>query len=196
MTDTQITPSVVRTVDGRSVPAPGRWVLDPAHTSVEFVARHLVVSKTRGRFTDYDAVIEIGDRPEDSTLDVTIRAASISSGDDQRDGHLRSPDLLDVEAYPTLRFTSTSVTPLDGARWAVRGDFTVRDITKPLTLEVTFAGETMSPWGTPAAFFSASAEFDREDWGLSWNQPLANGGVLVGKKVTIEIDAEAAPAHD
>ena len=124
---------------------------------------------------------------------MTLQAASIETGDEGRDAHLRSPDFLDVDTYPTMRFVSTSVEPLDSGRWAVHGDFTIRDVTRPLTLEVTFAGEMASPWGTAAAFFSARAEFDREDWGLTWNQPLAGGGVLVGKKVAIEIEAEAAP---
>ncbi len=194
MTDT-LSPSLTRTVDGRTIPAAGRWEVDPSHTTVEFVARHLMVAKVRGRFTDYDARIVIGERPEDSSLEVDLQAASISSGDESRDGHLQSPDFLDVATHPVLTFRSTAVAP-HGDGWRVTGDFTIRDVTRPLVLDVEFAGVAETPWGQPKAFFTARGEFDREDWGLTWNTPLANGGVLVGKKVQIELDVEASPASD
>ncbi len=184
-----------RTVDGHDVPATGAWSVDQAHSTVEFVARHLMVSKVRGRFNDYEATIDVGERPEDSTVAVTIAAGSISTGDAARDAHLTGADFLDVERYPTITFTTRSVRAT-GSAWAVDGDLTLHGVTKPVTLAVEFGGTATDPWGNTKAFFSATSEIDREDFGLTWNQPLANGGVLVGKKLRIELEIEAAPgAH-
>jgi polyisoprenoid-binding protein YceI len=195
MTDTATsTTTVIRDVDGRQVPTAGPWNVDPTHATIEFSARHLMVSKVRGRFTDYDARLVIAEQPEDSSLHVELQAASLTTGDEGRDGHLLSPDFLDVENHPTISFTSTEIVPTGDRTWQVTGDFTIRDITKPLTLDVEFGGAATTPWNTQAAFFSAKGEFDREDWDLTWNQPLAGGGVLVGKKVQIEIDVELNPA--
>lgn len=190
MTTTETTSPSTRVVDGREIPAAGTWNVDRSHSTVEFVVRHLMVTKVRGRFADYDAVIQVGERPEDSRVDVTIRAASISTGDDGRDEHLRSADFLDVEAHPALSF-STSTVGASGDRWAVEGALTVHGVTKPVTLDVELGGVASDPWGNERAFFSASTEIDREDWGLTWNQPLAAGGVLVGKKVRIELEIQA-----
>jgi polyisoprenoid-binding protein YceI len=195
MTDTDTTNAVpaVRTVDGRPVPAAGAWAVDTSHSTVEFVARHLMVTKVRGRFSDYSVDLTIGDRPEDSAVAVTIQTASISTGDEGRDGHLTSADFLDVGEYPTLTFVSRSVSA-DGDDWDVEGDLTVRGVTKPVTLKVEFAGVSEDPWGNTKAGFSAQTEIDREDFGLTWNQPLAGGGVLVSKKVKIELDLQAVRA--
>ena len=190
MTTTETTSPSTRVVDGREIPAAGTWNVDRSHSTVEFVVRHLMVTKVRGRFADYDAVIQVGERPEDSRVDVTIRAASISTGDDGRDEHLRSADFLDVEAHPALSF-STSTVGASGDRWAVEGALTVHGVTKPVTLDVELGGVASDPWGNERAFFNASTEIDREDWGLTWNQPLAAGGVLVGKKVRIELEVQA-----
>lgn len=194
MTATQATNEAIRTVDGRPVPTAGKWDIDKAHSSVEFVVRHLMVGKSRGRFADYDADLVIAERPEDSRVDVTIRAASITSGDDGRDGHLRSPDFLDVENHEALTFRTVSVTPESEDHWRVDGELTIVGVTRPVVLDVEFAGAVVDPWGNAKASFSATTEFDREDFGLTWNQPLAAGGVLVGKKVKVEIDIEATRA--
>jgi polyisoprenoid-binding protein YceI len=183
-----------RVVENRTVPAAGRWSVDTHHSTVEFVARHLMVTKVRGRFLDYDATIDVAERPEDSRLDVTIQAASISTGDEGRDGHLVSADFLDVEQYPTLTFHSTGVRPTGASTWRVDGDLTIHGVTRPVALDVEFGGVATDPWGNTKAFFSASTELDREEFGLTWNQPLAGGGVLVGKKVRIELEVQAAPA--
>jgi polyisoprenoid-binding protein YceI len=193
MSDTQ-TPAPLRTVDGRPVPAAGTWALDATHSSVEFVVRHLAVAKTRGRFTDYTVDLDIADRPEDSTVSVTIQAASFNTGDEARDGHVKSPDFLDAETYPTLTFVSTSVTPVSESDWKVTGDLTIHGVTKSVVLDVEFAGVETDPWNNTKAGFSATTEIDREDFGLTWNQPLAGGGVLVGKKVKIELEIEALKA--
>jgi polyisoprenoid-binding protein YceI len=193
MSTTEIqTPEAVRVVDGRSVPAVGTWKVDVAHSNVEFVARHLTFTKIRGRVTDYDATITIADAPQDSSVNVTMQVASLSTGDEGRDGHLLSPDFFDAETYPVLTFASTTVTPVGDTTWKVDGDLTVRDATKPVVLDVEFGGIVTDPWGADKAIFSASAEINREDWGLTWNQPLANGGLLVGKKIKIELEIQAA----
>jgi polyisoprenoid-binding protein YceI len=193
MSDTT-TVETTRIADGRTVPAAGRWAVDTHHSTVEFVARHLMVTKVRGRFADYDATIDIAERPEDSQLAVTIQAASISTGDEGRDGHLVGADFLDVEQYPTVTFRSTAVRPTGASTWRVDGDLSIHGVTRPTTLEVEFGGVAADPWGKSKAFFSASAEIDREDFGVTWNQPLAGGGVLVGKKVRIELEIQATPA--
>lgn len=185
------TTTPTRQVDGRTIPAAGPWTVDTAHSSVEFVARHLVVTKVRGRFADWDAQLVIGERPEDSRVDVSIRAASIDTGDDGRNGHLTSPDFLDVERFPTLTFTTTSVTPGKGDAWDVLGDLTIHGVTQPVTLAVEFGGAARDPWGNTKAGFSASTEIDREAFGLTWNQALETGGVLVGRTVRIEIEVQA-----
>lgn len=192
MTTTQTPHEAVREVDGRAVPAAGEWQVDKAHSSVEFVVRHLMVGKTRGRFGAYDANLVIGERPEDSRVDVTIDAASIFTGEEGRDAHLVSADFLDVENHPSLTFRTVSVTPESDDRWRVEGELTIVGITRAVTLDVEFAGAITDPYGNDKASFSASTEFDREDYGLTWNQPLTGGGVLVGKKVKVEIEIEAS----
>ena len=190
MADTT-TLDATRVVEHRTVPAAGRWAVDTHHSTVEFVARHLMVTKVRGRFGEYDAVIEIGERPEDSRVDVTIQAASIKTGEEARDAHLVGADFLDVEQYPTLTFHSTAVRPTGASNWRVDGDLTIHGVTRPTVLDVEFGGVASDPWGNTKAFFSATTELDREDFDLTWNQPLASGGVLVGKKVKIELEVEA-----
>jgi polyisoprenoid-binding protein YceI len=193
MSDTT-TIELTREVDGHSVPAAGSWSVDQAHSTVEFVARHLMVTKVRGRFSDYDAAITIAERPEDSKVDVTIQAAGITTGDPGRDGHLVGTDFLDVEQYPTITFASTGVRPTGSSTWIVDGNLTVHGVTKPASLNVEFGGVATDPWENTKAFFSASTEFDRESFGLTWNQPLAGGGVLVGKKVRVELEIQATPS--
>jgi len=195
MSDTTPTTTIepTRTVNGHTVPAAGAYTVDPSHSSVGFVARHLMVTKVRGNFTDYSVELNIAEVPEESKVDVVIQAGSISTGDAGRDGHVTSPDFLDVEKFPTLEFHSTSVTAT-GSEWAVAGDLTVHGVTKPVTLAVVFAGVAADPWGNQRSLFSGELEFDREDFDLTWNQPLAGGGVLVGKKVKVEIEIQALPA--
>ena len=191
---TQTTTTTTRTVDGHPVPAVGTWTVDAAHSTAEFVARHLMVTKVRGRFTGYDATVEIADTPEDSRVDVTIEVDSVSTGDEGRDGHLKSADFFDAETYPTMTFASTKVTATGETTWKVDGDLTVKGVTRPVTLAVEFDGVFTDPWGNDKATFEASTEIDRENWGLTWNQPLAGGGVLVSKKVRIELAIQAAKA--
>jgi polyisoprenoid-binding protein YceI len=185
------TAEITRTVDGVALPLPGTYALDAAHTDVGFSVRHLMVSKTKGRFSGVTGTITIADEPTDSSVEVEIDVASIDTRDDKRDGHLRSADFFDVEQFPTMTFRSTAVRPLGGERWAVDGDLTVHGVTRLVGLEVTFEGAARDPWGGERLGFTARAEVDREDFGLSWNQTLETGGVLIGKAAKLEIEAEA-----
>ena len=182
---------LTRTVDGAEVPAAGTYVLDGAHSHVGFSVRHLMVSKTKGRFADVAATVVIGEDPLESSVEVEIQVASVDTSDEARDGHLRSPDFLDADAFPVLSYRSTRVTPAGRGTWTVEGDLTVRGVTQPVPLEVTFEGGAHDPWGGSRIGFTARAELDREAFGLTWNQALETGGVLVGKQVRIEIEAEA-----
>jgi polyisoprenoid-binding protein YceI len=188
--------SVLRTHDDRLVPVAGVYDLDGAHTSVEFVGRHLMITKVRGRFSDVRGRITIGQEPEDSHVEVEIGAASLSSGNDDRDAHLRSPDFFDIERYPTILFRSTAVTALPDSTWEVVGNLTVRDTTRPVTLQVDFDGADVSPIGDERIGFSAATDINREDFGLTWNIPLETGGLLVGRTARIELAVQAIASKD
>jgi polyisoprenoid-binding protein YceI len=185
------TETPVRTLDGVALPAPGDWKIDPSHSTVEFVTRHLMVSKVRGRFSDVDGVIRIGDDPAQSSVEVRIATTSVDTRDAGRDEHLKSPDFFDIERYPEITFRSAG---LEGSadQFRLAGDLTVRDVTRPVVLDVEYFGVVDDPWGGRRIGFSASTEVDREDWGLTWNLALETGGVVVGKKVRLEIEVEAA----
>ena len=185
----------VRQIGDVAAPAPGTWSLDASHTTAAFVARHMMVTKVRGHFDRISGQVQIGQSPEESSVEVTIDAASIFSGDQKRDDHLRSPDFLDVEKYPTITFRSTGVKQTGPSSLKVTGDLTIREQTHPVDLIVDFEGVERAPWGTTVAGFSAKAEINREDWGMTWNAALETGGVLVGKKVTLEIETELNPAQ-
>jgi polyisoprenoid-binding protein YceI len=188
--------AATRIVDGREVPPAGTWQIDPSHSEIQFSVRHMMISKVRGRFREFAGTIEIGERPEDSRVDVVIEAASIDTRDRTRDEHLRSAEFLDVERFPEVRFTSTSAGPGEKDRWDVTGDLTVRDVTRPVVLHVEFSGGTVDPWGNLRAGFLADAEIDREEFDITWNQALEAGGFLVGKGVRVEIDVEAIRRAD
>jgi polyisoprenoid-binding protein YceI len=172
------------------IPQAGTYAFDPVHSHVGFVVRHLVVAKARGRFGTFDGRVWIAENPEESSVDVTIDASSIDTRDERRDAHLRSPDFFDVERFPTIRFRSTGLSHVTGNRFAVDGDLTIHGVTRPVRLDVELDGVTQDPWGATRAVFSARTQVDREDFGLTWNQTLETGGVLVGKDVTIEIEVE------
>lgn len=167
------------------------WQIDPAHSEIQFSARHMMISKVRGIFENFSGVVEFDENnPENSTVNVEIEAKSINTREDQRDNHLRSPDFLNAEEYPTLTFTSTRVEKTGDSAGKLYGDLTIRGVTKPVVLDVEYAGQAKSPWGTTSAGFSASTKINRKDWGLTWNQALETGGVLVGDKISIDIELE------
>jgi polyisoprenoid-binding protein YceI len=185
------TTQITRTVDGTEVPAAGTYALDASHSDVGFSVRHLMVSKTKGRFSAVAGTVVIAEDPLESSVEVTIDVASLDTRDATRDGHLLSPDFFDAEAHPTITFRSTKVTPAGSDRWTVDGDLTVLGNTRPVALEVTFEGGAKDPWGGERIGFTAKTEVNREDFGLTWNQALEAGGVVVGKSAKIEIEAEA-----
>jgi polyisoprenoid-binding protein YceI len=171
------------------LPPVGRYDLDPAHTSVEFVARHML-SKVRGRFGEFTGSVEVtGDGK--AKVEAQIQAASISTNQDMRDGHLKSPDFLDVEKHPTLEFRSYGFRRTGETTFELDGELTIRDVTKPVTLKGEFLGWGPDMQGTPMLAASARTTIDREDFGITWNTVVETGGLLVGKKVDIELDAEA-----
>jgi len=180
-----------RTFNGLEIPEPGTFVLDASHSAAAFSVKHLVVAKTRGRFTDFEGTINIDDDPLKSSVNVTIQAGSITTGDDKRDGHLRSADFLDVDKFPTLTYKSTSVRHVKGEHFVVEGELTVAGVTKPAKLDVEYLGVVTDPWGGTRAAFEAVAKINREDFGLTWNQALETGGVLVGKDISIVLEVEA-----
>ena len=165
----------------------GTWTIDPTHTEVGFVARHLTVSKVRGSFTDVSGTVVVGETLADSTAEVVIKTASVATGTADRDGHLRSADFFDVENHPDMTFRSTS---FDGS--TLTGDLTIKGVTKPVTLDVEFGGVATDPWGNEKAAFEAEGDIDRTDWGLTWNAALEKGGVLVSEKIKIVIDVQLA----
>lgn len=184
--------SLTRTLDDKLFPAATTWQIDPAHTSVEFVGRHLMVTKVRGSFSDVSGTIAVGDDPLASAISVTIGTASISTGADDRDAHLVSADFFDVENHPEMTFVSTGIRA-NGDAWVLDGDLTIKGVAKPVSLDFEFLGIIDDPWGNSKAAFSASTEILREDWDLTWNVALESGGLLVSKKIAIEIEVQAAP---
>lgn len=167
----------------------GTWTFDKTHTAISFIARHMMVTKVRGTFPAFDGTVEVADNLADSKVEVEIETGSVTTGAADRDAHLVAPDFFDVANYPTIKFASTDIHQENG-QWRLTGDLTIKDITKPVTLDVSFEGTETNPWGKSIAAFSASTDVDRETWGLTWNVPLESGGVLVGKKVKLEIEAQ------
>jgi polyisoprenoid-binding protein YceI len=183
--------SVLQEEATTKLPAAGTWTLDRSHSSVEFVAKHLMVTKVRGYFEDFEGAIHIGDNALDSWAEATIKTASITTRDEKRDGHLTSGDFLEIEKFPEMTFKSRSLKQVEGNSYEANGELTIKGITKPVVLAVEYNGIGQTPWGNEVAFFSASTEINREDFGMTWNQALESGGVLVSKKVRIEIEAQA-----
>jgi polyisoprenoid-binding protein YceI len=165
----------------------GTWAIDPTHTEVGFVARHAMVTKVRGRFTDVEGTLTFGETVEDASATATIQVASVATGSPDRDGHLKSADFFDAEQFPTMHFVSTS---FDGE--TLTGDLTIKDVTKPVTFDVEFGGVGQDPWGNTKAGFEATTTVNRKDWGLTWNAAVEGGGVLVSDKITINIDVQLA----
>ena len=167
------------------------WKIDPSHSEVTFSVRHMMISTARGRFEKFTGTVDYNEaNPSLSTVDVQIEAASISTRDPQRDGHLRSPDFLNADAFPYLTFKSKRIELVDAENGRLYGDLTIRDITREVVLDVTFNGMSKSPWGTTVAGFSASAKINRKDWELTWNVALETGGMLVGDAININVEVE------
>lgn len=181
---------------GLQLPEPGVWKIDPTHTTISAVARHLMVAKVRGYFRKFEGKIVVGDSPETSSVEVEIDAASIDTGVEDRDNHLRSADFLDVENHPKITFKSTRLERGEGSSFKLYGDLTMRGVTKEVVLDATYEGMTTDPWGGKRIAFSATTTLQRDDWGVSWNQALEAGGWLVSKTVAVEIEVEAVKADE
>ncbi len=169
----------------------GTWTVDPSHSSVGFTVRHMMVSKVRGRFTDYHAAIRIDEDPIRSKVSATVQLASIDTNDDARDEHLRSAEFFDVANRPVMTFESTGLSG-SGSDYELAGDLTIGDVSKPIVFDVEFHGVGKNPWGATVAGFSAKTTISREEFGLTWNQALETGGFLVGDKVNLEVEIEAS----
>jgi polyisoprenoid-binding protein YceI len=167
----------------------GTWDLDPVHSHIGFTARHLMVSKVRGKFAKFDVQLVTAENPLDSTVTATIDTASVDTGNEQRDEDIRSERFMDAADYPQMTFRSTSVTR-DGDKYKVAGDLTIRGVTKPATLDVEVNGFGPDPYGGTRAGFSATTEINRHDFGVSFNPPVP-GGVMVSERIPIEIEGEA-----
>jgi polyisoprenoid-binding protein YceI len=170
---------------------PSVWQIDPAHSLVEFSVRHMMISTVKGRFTALQGtIVDVADDPSQSSVQVHIDPASITTGDDKRDTHLRSPDFFDIDRFPAITFKSTRV---EGNRdeFKLTGDLTIRDQTRPVSLDVTLNGVATNPWGQTVASFTAQTRLNRKDFGLNWNVALETGGVLVSDQFKLEIEVQA-----
>lgn len=171
------------------------WTLDPDHTQVELAVKHMMFTTVRGQFRDVSGTIRVDeDDPSASSVEVEIEAASIDTGVEQRDEHLRSEDFLHVEEHPAITFRSTRVEGAafePGEEFTVAGDLTIRGTTREVELDAVYEGTGQDPWGGQRAGFTARTTIDRRDWGLEWNQALETGGVLVGHDVEIELRVQA-----
>lgn len=169
----------------------GTYVLDPAHTTIGFVARHAMVTKTRGKFEDFEDTITVAENIADSKADVTIKSASINTGNDDRDGHVKGDDFFAVEKYPELTFTATSFNVDEAGNGTVTGDLTIKGVTKPVTLDVETEGLAEDPFGNTRFGFEATTKINRLDYGIDFNAPLKTGGVLVSEEIKIELEVSA-----
>ena len=188
MTETQPAATTTRLVGDANLPVPGRWQIDPGHTELAFIGRHFMLTKVRGRFTGVTGAIQVAEDPAQSTAEVTIDMASVNSGSQARDDHLRSADFFDTAQHPTATFTGHAAT-WQGASGVLEGELTIRGVTRRVTLRVEYLGHVADPWGGHRAIFTASGTLNREDWGLTWNQVL-DGGLLVSTQIRIEIELE------
>jgi polyisoprenoid-binding protein YceI len=173
-TSTLSTPGITREVDGRTIPVAGTYQIDAAHTTVDFVARHMMVSKVRGSFPGVSGSLVV---------------ASVQTREEARDNHLRSEDFFHVERFPEMQYHATSARPA-GDGWVVDGELTIKGVTRPVSLEIEFLGAVTDPYGNARLGFSATGELNREDFNLGWNMALEAGGVVVGKTVKLEIESE------
>ncbi|MDE3078015.1 MAG: YceI family protein [Chloroflexota bacterium] len=168
------------------------WKVDPAHTQVEFSARHMGIMTVKGRFQKFDATIDFDESDfTKSSVVATVEAASVSTADERRDGHLKSADFFEAEKHANITFKSTSIHKGEHERYRMTGDLTIRGVTKPVTLDVVYSGQGKDPWGNMHAGFSAEGTINRKDWGLEWNRPLETGGFLVGDEIKVMLEVEA-----
>ncbi len=175
-----------------TAPKTGNYTLDASHTRIGFSARHAMVTKVRGAFNEFEGRGYFdAENPANSMVELTIQAASIDTRNADRDGHLKSNDFFDMENYPTITFRSTSVEPKGGDKFSITGDLTIKDVTKPVTVDFEYAGGATDPFGNDRIGFEGSTTINRKDWGVNWNAALEAGGVLVSEKVNLEFEVSA-----
>lgn len=171
--------------------ATGTWTVDATHSSVSFTVKHLMISKVRGSFTKFSGTVVVPDDRFASTVSVVIDPASVNTGDDNRDGHLKTGDFFDAGSFPEWKFTSTAIRA-NGSDYVLVGDLTLRGVTKPVELAVEFEGVNKDPYGNTKAGFNAEGEVNRKDFGMEYNAALETGGVLIGEKVKLSLDIQLA----
>ena len=185
-TTTATPPSGTATETGKTT-----WVIDTAHSHVGFGIKHLMIATVRGSFTQVHGTVTVDEEdPTSANIDITVTTPSVTTGDEKRDGHLRSPDFFDVERYPSMTFRSKRVEAKSNDTFRVVGDLTIRDVTREVVLDVDMLGRAKDPWGKEHAAFEATTKIKRGDYGLTWNAALESGGVLVGDEVKISIEAQ------
>lgn len=178
-------------------PTTGTYAIDPSHSRIAFVARHAMVTKVRGSFNEFSGTGYFdAEEPARSHLQLTIQAASIDTGNDDRDGHLRSNDFFDMENHPEITFASTAVERVDGDTYRVTGDLTIKGVTRPVTVDFDYGGTAVDPFGNHRLGLEGRVVVNRKDWGVNWNAALEAGGVLVSEKVTLEFDVSAIKTAD
>lgn len=171
-----------------------KWNVDASHSSLGFSVKHMMVSKVRGSFTDFTADVEAEETDlTGANIAFTIKVASINTGSEDRDNHLRSADFFDAETYPEIKFIANNISK-KGEDYEIAGDLTIKDVTKPVVFEAEYGGKGTNPWGVEVVAFEAETKINREDFGLTWNAALETGGVLVGKDIKIKLELEANPA--
>jgi polyisoprenoid-binding protein YceI len=167
------------------------WQIDASHSHIQFAVRHMMISTVRGSFEKFSGTVEFDENePNKTFVAIEIDANSINTRDERRDGHLKSPDFFDAATYPTLTFKSTRVEKTGPRQGKLIGNLTIKNVTREVSLDVEYAGQAKSPWGTISAGARATGKINRKDWGLNWNQALETGGVLVGDEVKLELELE------
>jgi polyisoprenoid-binding protein YceI len=172
----------------------GTWHVDPAHSSVEFEVKHMMIATVRGRFNEFEGTIEAAEDINDSRVYGKVKTASIDTNDPTRDAHLRSADFLDVDNYPEITFQSTDIDPLGGPEFRVTGELTIKGVTRTVELDSTVEGAERDPWGNERVGVRVRGTIDRKDFGLTWQKMLESGGFLVGEQVKILVDVSAVKA--
>jgi len=176
-----------------SIPA-GTWTIDPSHSRVGFAVKHLGIATVRGQFDRFEGTLAVGDGLSPSTIIATIDAASINTSEEQRDAHLRSPDFFDADTHPELVFESTAIAPVDDETFHVAGELTMRGVTRPVELEAIVEGTETDPWGNERVGLQITGQVNRGEFGMTFNQALGGGNVLVSDKVKLSLDISAVKA--
>jgi polyisoprenoid-binding protein YceI len=185
------TVTLSRSAAAAPLPPPGKWTVDPVHSAVTLTARHMGMASISGTIGEFSATIEIAEPVEESTVRAVLKADTLTTGNKMRDDHLRSADFMDVSKFPEIIYEGTSITPVDGERWTVEGTLILHGESRSVPLDLSYLGTGPDPWGSQRVAFRATTELKREDFSVSWNQPLPAGAVLIGSVVQITLDIEA-----